>query len=581
MYLFAIFTGKRSKNFLRKGALIFLGVVFMLGVTVCPAFAFPTAPTGLVAEPSVSPDINIGWSAPTTGAPNSYRVYRSLTSITDENKLSAVILVNLSGSITSYVDKSGISGETYWYAAAAIDDDGEGLLSNSDDATVAGKENPHGTYMDTSNLCRDCHDAHNSVGSTVSFRRASEKEVCYTCHDGTGSDYNIRTGEGGFDEVTLGETTRISYHPVPNTNLELESPLNPISCCDCHTPHLDPTGRSRLLMAGGFDGGDEFCGYCHGPNPNWKGVNLIGGDHLSYIGEPHGHYLTTASYTPSQAATKINCLACHGYHGADIRPLIPSTVYSNPVISGGDSFSNNTFCQACHNSAIDGSAWGGLALYDNVKHGLTVAAHANLTWTAGAYENEYQGGYCLNCHNPHGTNYSPSLDTTYLESFTDYQKDYQNQLCYDCHVDSKVPASDYSYKGKDSYIVSGHGESMNSGNIWPTSADTGGGLWTGGAEPTQCVNCHNPHGKDRGDGAAYDFLLLRWAWDSTGNKSGEEYLCYGTSSGSSQSSGCHSVAYTYSNLGTGGFYGSDVSLNIWDLFNPTTEVTATAIASNA
>ncbi|HDP70034.1 MAG TPA: hypothetical protein ENN38_04400, partial [Actinobacteria bacterium] len=461
------FVEAQAGEFLVKIALIFLVALVMVGAIVNSAFALSSAPANLVAEPSISPEIDLNWDAPTTGTPNLYRIYRNLTSITAENRSSSNVLAEINGSITSYTDGSGIVGETYWYAVAAIDDDGEGPISNSDDATVAGKENPHGSYMSASNLCKDCHDIHNSVGSIVCFRRTSEKEVCYTCHDGTGSDYNVRTGEGGFGELALGETMKLSYHPVPNTNLELESPINPMRCCDCHTPHLNPTERPRLLIAGGFNGGDEFCGYCHGAETNWKGINLIGGDHLSYIGEPHGHNLTTASYTPSQAATKINCVACHAYHGADIRPLIPSTVYSHSVTSGTDGFSDNTFCRACHDVAINGSAWGGFTLYNATKHALTEATHANVTWTAGAYANEYQGGYCLNCHNPHGTNYSPSLDTTYLESFTDYQKDHQNQLCYDCHVDDKVPASDYSYRGKNSYIVSGHGESTSDGNIWP------------------------------------------------------------------------------------------------------------------
>jgi len=575
-------SSRKAWRYLGKVAAVFLGSLLLLGIMDAPAFALPHAPNSLVAEPSISPSINVSWSEPDTGEPNFYYLYRNLTTITVDNKASSGFIANLNGSINYYTDNSGIVGETYWYAVTAVDDDGEGSLSNSDDATVAGKENPHDSYTSVSNLCRDCHDIHNSLGSTLCFRRETEKEVCYTCHDGTGSDYNIRTGEGGFGELTLGETTRLSYHPVPNTNLELELSLNQMRCCDCHTPHLNPAERPRLLMAGGFDGGDEFCGYCHGSEANWKGINLIGSDHLSYIGDPHGHYLTTAFYTPSQSATKINCVACHAYHGADIRPLIPSTVNANSVIAGEDNFSNNTLCQACHDAAINGSAWGGLTLYNATKHALTEATHANVTWTAGAYENEYQGGYCLNCHNPHGTNYSPSLDTTYLESFADYQKDYQNQLCYDCHVDDKVPASNYSYRGKDPYIASGHGESADDGNVWPTSADTGGGLWTGGAEATQCINCHNPHGRNRGDGtAAFDYLLLRWAWDNPTNKSDEEYLCYGTSTGNSKSSGCHSVAYTYTNAGTGGFYGSDVSLNIWDLFNPGTVYEDGAVASNA
>jgi len=432
---------------------------------------------------------------------------------------------------------------------------------------------PHDSYSDATNLCQQCHKVHLALGPTLIFKELTEKEVCYSCHDGSGSNYNVKTGAGGFGESTLGSSTKVSYHPVPNTDLELEDPKHAMTCTNCHTPHKSKTTRAKLLSAGGLDGGDAFCGYCHGATANWYDQTLTGGDHTTYMGAPHS---TGITYTPSGAQTPIKCLACHGYHGEDIRPLVRTAVKNNDgntmtVTAGGDNFSNNSLCEACHSSSIPSSAWYGFAVYTKTKHfaGGTMALN---TWTKGAYNNQYQTGYCLNCHNPHGTNYSESLNTTYASAFTDYQKDYLNQLCYDCHTDALVPTSGYSYRGSNTYSNSSHGSYTGLGNTWPTSTDTGSGVGTGGATTRQCINCHNPHGRNDGSGTNTPFKYLTLKWE-VGTDSAEEGLCYGGNT-ATKTSGCHSIAYDYSGSTTDGmyaFYGSSFySSAIFDLFNPTT-----------
>ncbi|MDI6891801.1 MAG: cytochrome c3 family protein [Actinomycetota bacterium] len=445
---------------------------------------------------------------------------------------------------------------------------------------AAGFTDPHDSYSDATNLCQQCHKVHLALEPTLIFKQLTEKEVCYACHDGSGSNYNVKTGAGGFGESTLGSSTRVSYHPVPNTDLELEDPKHAMTCTDCHTPHKSKATRAKLLSAGGLDGGDAFCGYCHGATANWYSQTLPGGDHITYMGPPHS---TGITYTPSGAQTPIKCLACHGYHGEDIRPLVRTAVKNNAgntmtVTAGSDNFSNNSLCEACHSSSISSSAWYGFALYTKTKH-FAGGTRALNTWTKGAYNNEYQTGYCLNCHNPHGTNYSKSLATSYTSAFTDYQGDYLNQLCYDCHTDALIPASGYSYRGSNTYTNSSHGSYTGLGNTWPTSTDTGSGVGTGGAATRQCINCHNPHGRDDGSGTNTPFKYLTLKWE-VGANSAEEGLCYGGNT-ATKTSGCHSLGYDYSNSGTGTFYGSYSNWCIFDLFNPATLREATANASNA
>ncbi len=82
---------------------------------------------------------------------------------------------------------------------------------------------PHDGYAASTNLCSNCHAVHGSSGPTL-FVEATEKQVCYTCHDGTGSSYNVKTADTtmpfawDFGEDPVGTTSKISYHPVPGAS---------------------------------------------------------------------------------------------------------------------------------------------------------------------------------------------------------------------------------------------------------------------------------------------------------------------------------------------------------------------------
>lgn len=210
--------------------------LFLLSSTPI-ALAAPGAPSGLTVDVATSPGSAIlSWTAPGSGDPvNYYRVYRSLNEITDANRYSAE-LVTKSVTGTTYTDSRAIRGETYYWAVSAVNVNAttgskvEGSVSNSPSATVGLSQDPHSTYSTSTSLCRDCHDVHGAVGATMIYRRATQKEVCYTCHDGSGSSKNIRAA---FGEGTLGSSTKVSYHPVPAS----VSSRGTITCLDCHAPH--------------------------------------------------------------------------------------------------------------------------------------------------------------------------------------------------------------------------------------------------------------------------------------------------------------------------------------------------------
>lgn len=194
----------------------------------------PSTPTNVSATAGSSPNVYITWSHssdPESGI-RSYIIYRHPYPITDTNKHEARRIAEVSGSTNSYTDTTGITGETYYYAVVAVN--GAGLASNVSNnamATVAGSTDPHYFYSTSTNLCRACHRVHNASASAKLYRKATQKEVCYTCHDGTGSNFNIRAA---FGEQTLGSSTKVSYHPIPNA----VSTRGTILCTDCHSPHL-------------------------------------------------------------------------------------------------------------------------------------------------------------------------------------------------------------------------------------------------------------------------------------------------------------------------------------------------------
>ncbi|MFZ3063251.1 MAG: cytochrome c3 family protein, partial [Actinomycetota bacterium] len=203
----------------------------------------PQAPATVTATAGVQPNINISWSAvgyDTLGNVeeiSGYIVYRwvyvpGTTPTADKGTVDAMFLP---GNTTSYTDSTGIPGETYYYGVSAENTGGiEGAITLQDGTnptvTVAGSEKPHNAYSTNSNMCRDCHETHGPKGAQLLERKTKESEVCYTCHDGTGSTTNVK-----------GEFAYTPRHPVD------EPPTSPrdtgLACRDCHSPHVLDTPR--------------------------------------------------------------------------------------------------------------------------------------------------------------------------------------------------------------------------------------------------------------------------------------------------------------------------------------------------
>lgn len=66
--------------------------------------------------------------------------------------------------------------------------------------------------------------------------------------------------------------------------------------------------------------------------------------------------------------------------------------------------------------------------------------------------------------------------------------------------------TNYAYQGNPDFNNSSHGSTTNALTIWPNPAETGAIIGSGGATAGECINCHNPHGKDN-DGKPFKKML--------------------------------------------------------------------------
>lgn len=214
---------------------------------------------------------------------------------------------------------------------------------------------PHGFYDDDTGYCLLCHDIHGAAGENL-LSASIESEVCFTCHNGTGSIYNTRA------QLDLDPTTNAMhpivvdlphnagiYQTVPNTTAGI-APPGPYMCSQCHNPHGE-TGFPGYLRAQYMV--DEYVAYPGdpaGPDPYalcWTCHNT------SMIVEDEVFFTKHKDHIQSKSAP---CTACHySSHGVPFSKLVnfnpafvgPSAPNPNPIYN--DQGPNHGSCTlTCH-----------------------------------------------------------------------------------------------------------------------------------------------------------------------------------------------------------------------------------------
>jgi predicted CXXCH cytochrome family protein len=314
-------------------------------------------------------------------------------------------------------------------------------------------ETPHGNYI--AGLCSTCHAVHEApspgfqrtsrtieidgdsydVKKTMLLRDADEKAVCYTCHNGTASAFNVAEDFGETTESIESTGTTASMHPVPDGT---------VLCSDCHSAHVaaaplegdletydKPYEAVRLLRslyeafmgfvvhaANSWLDSDqpadlesglpqlrklgepyEHCGACHG-----AGSTLPGGDVLEHYsqegleGTKHDSTMSVAADSEAQIA----CASCHRWHSSTLEALLAPTIAGTGITAN-----DNQVCYSCHlQSWIPNYLK--IAFFDDPVTG-DVHGAADSSKTAGSpglldpYDYGMEQIECKACHDPHGS----------------------------------------------------------------------------------------------------------------------------------------------------------------------------------
>ncbi|MHB8705256.1 MAG: cytochrome c3 family protein [Coriobacteriia bacterium] len=379
----------------------------------------PTSPgTPSVAAGASSPTIAaLSWVASTDNvAVTGYRVWRSTL-------VSGPFVEIGSGAATSFNDGDGVPGQDYYYRITAFDAAGNESAPSGVGGPVAATWTiaPHDVYTASTRLCDLCHVPHQAAPNTPILSRiaatTNEVDVCYVCHDGSGSSTNIAAGTGD----TFAGTLR-SGHAVEATSVATAADLTNV-CSDCHTPHGEWEANGKLPAAevnGKPAGstGNTWCLKCHDDAAAWYKPGGYGTLITNPTKDATGYPIvgtfpgaTTYATPTSNAHAKIpagtvretgDCLYCHTAHRSAnaYDGLVATFTPSGAVPKDQTDGDFAALCFTCHG----GGAWetSGAA---NVKQFITAGTQrsGHRIKTAGG---KYAAGAplpCYECHNPHGS----------------------------------------------------------------------------------------------------------------------------------------------------------------------------------
>lgn len=367
--------------------------------------------------------ITLDWDAPAGAV--SYKIYRSSSRITDENKGAPI---DTGVTETTYEDSVTKEDVVYYYQVTAVDgSSNESLVSvntSKDYASALAGENAHDGYSSFSNLCRDCHRVHEAKGKKI-IRSSTEIEICYVCHDGSGSTYNIRTTYEYVEGVQDG-----SAH---DTQLTAPTESN-IKCLKCHHPH----GAASWPSGGDWStrASEEslcFTDGCHDNATHTETTTILSWNIYNQF-QQSSHHAITGTTGDGLTGAVVECSSCHGPHTVEYSSTTlekvsdPDNTYD--LASTAGITENTTFCLRCHDGTPPSQTWGSSTTY--VPYSIAFPTVSSYPFFAGWSKSNYTSAVhytgqtgddkqCTNCHEVHGSDYARLT------------KGNEENLCYVCH----------------------------------------------------------------------------------------------------------------------------------------------------
>jgi predicted CXXCH cytochrome family protein len=354
-----------------------------------------------------------------------------------------------------------------------------GLVSNAQ-----GLDDPiHGPYTMTVDSCAACHRAHTGKGPVLFKTTGSpQSTLCFTCHDGTGSQYNVKNAYQTAPVNDPATRTYYTHDATVATNHaisteEFKGVLNRhTECSDCHNPHSSTATLSTQAITGWTPSG-RMLGV-----PGVAVVNHAAGTTPDYT------YLD-GTITPTTAEYQL-CFKCHSSYTnlpsntgfTQSQYLLDKAVEFNP--------SNLSFhpveAQGTNQTTKMAASLSGTSAYKIWNFTTTSTIR------------------CSNCHAPSaktGSGAGQTLDThtsanagilllpyrdRILKASTESYKAVDSALCYACHTD--VPFKQETSTGTNFMYHFKHVSAIAGANgSGPTaSIDTPGA----GKGDAICAECH-------------------------------------------------------------------------------------------
>jgi len=421
----------------------------------------PSPPRGLRATGG-NGSITLTWEANTESNISGYNVYRATSSNGTFSQINSSLVTT-----TNYTDDdpSLVGSAFYYYRVTAVDStSAEGEMSGEAWARPyynPSSGGPHIAYPATTDACAACHRTHAGQSPKL-LPSSAEKDLCFTCHDGSGSQYNIAQE---FASPT-------SQHPVPDETLK---------CSSCHNAHRNWQTYPKLISADGQSSGNAVCYTCHGatdsnpPTVDYE-TPFESGFHKSYISN-------------SPTGTQIQCTSCHKPHASTFRSL--------------EIRKDENSCFSCH----DGSTVGGDVFSNFIVSSDAKAHHDIFDADQAAQGTKIE---CVNCHNPHTVkatgsvkkvvnpeNPSPASSSRWSDTIPAF--------CTTCHDDAfptsaqtepfapaplgpgLINVKEAFYWGTDSKADQ-MGDATSGASLDPAMG------YTVGEPALPCETCHDPHG---------------------------------------------------------------------------------------
>lgn len=345
---------------------------------------------------------------------------------------------------------------------------------------------PHGGYTATSDLCARCHRDHTGKNGNILPNAPAQSNLCFGCHDGTGSNKNISsqyTGVPANDSSTSSfyshaATTAPTNHTAAK-NEEFRGVLNRHNeCSDCHNSHSADAALATSSASG------------------WRASGAL--KNITGVGVTNGAAGTTPTFTWKASITYEYelCLKCHSAYTT----LLSYTKESYKKTDKGLEF--NPANPSFH--PIEGAGKNATAKMTTNLSGTS--PYKLWTFTTGSVVR------CVNCHGdyrlanpasppaagarlaPHASqnrgNLMNNLRDRVLKSRNQAYSAADFALCYQCHAEAPFVDTSGNPRNDTDFRFHGYHIRMISNNPGNGGASTDIDTASAGQGNAICSECH-------------------------------------------------------------------------------------------